>query len=180
MTVLRPYKGKTPEIGLRVMLDESCVIIGHVTLGDDVSIWPSVVIRGDVNYITVGNRTNIQDGSVLHVTRKTSDNPAGLPLYLGDDVTIGHKAVLHGCTVGNRVLIGMGAIILDGAVIEDEVIIGAGGLVPPHKHLESGYLYLGNPVRQARLLTAEERASLQQSADNYLHLKNEYLAEQAQ
>ncbi|MGL5185560.1 MAG: gamma carbonic anhydrase family protein, partial [Plesiomonas shigelloides] len=93
---------------------------------------------------------------------------------------IGHKAVLHGCTVGNRVLIGMGAIILDGAVIEDEVIIGAGGLVPPHKHLESGYLYLGNPVRQARLLTAEERASLQQSADNYLHLKNEYLAEQAQ
>ncbi|MEJ8679982.1 gamma carbonic anhydrase family protein [Plesiomonas shigelloides] len=180
MTVLRPYKGKTPEIGQRVMLDESCVIIGHVTLGDDVSIWPSVVIRGDVNYITVGNRTNIQDGSVLHVTRKTSDNPAGLPLYLGDDVTIGHKAVLHGCTVGNQVLIGMGAIILDGAVIEDEVIIGAGGLVPPHKHLESGYLYLGNPVRQARLLTAEERASLQQSADNYLHLKNEYLAEQAQ
>lgn len=180
MTVLRPYKGKTPEIGQRVMLDESCVIIGHVTLGDDVSIWPSVVIRGDVNYITVGNRTNIQDGSVLHVTRKTSDNPAGLPLYLGDDVTIGHKAVLHGCTVGNRVLIGMGAIILDGAVIEDEVIIGAGGLVPPYKHLESGYLYLGNPVRQARLLTAEERASLQQSADNYLHLKNEYLAEQAQ
>lgn len=177
MTVLRPYKGRTPEVGLRVMLDESCIIIGHVALGDDVSIWPSVVIRGDVNYITIGNRTNIQDGSVLHVTRKTTDNPAGLPLFLGDDVTIGHKAVLHGCTIGNRVLIGMGAIILDGAVIEDEVIIGAGGLVPPHKHLESGYLYLGNPVRQARLLTAEERMSLQQSADNYVQLKDEYLAE---
>ncbi|MGL4601421.1 MAG: gamma carbonic anhydrase family protein [Plesiomonas sp.] len=177
---LRTYKGIYPTLGQRVMVDDSAVVIGDVVLADDVSIWPTVVMRGDVNHISIGLRSNIQDGSVLHVTRKSTGLPEGFPLMIGEDVTIGHKAVLHGCTIGNRVLVGMGAIILDDAKIDDEVMIGAGGLVPPGKHLESGYLYLGNPVRQARLLTAEERAMLQISADNYVLLKDEYLAERVE
>ncbi|MCE1631240.1 gamma carbonic anhydrase family protein, partial [Enterobacter hormaechei] len=118
------------------------------------------VIRGDVNYVSIGARTNIQDGSILHVTHKTTDNPDGFPLIVGDDVTIGHKVILHGCTIGNQVLIGMGSILLDGSVIEDNVIIGAGSLVAPGKILESGYLYIGSPARQARKLKPEELKGL--------------------
>ncbi|ELR63154.1 carbonic anhydrase, family 3 [Photobacterium marinum] len=174
---LRPYKGNTPEIPASVYVDGSSVLIGAITLGEDASIWPLVAARGDVNNITIGARTNIQDGTVLHVSRKTIENPQGHPLIIGEDVTIGHKAMLHGCRVGNRVLVGMGVIILDGAVIEDDVIIGAGSLVPPGKHLESGYLYLGSPIKKARPLSDKERAFLPTSADNYVRLKNEYLAE---
>ncbi len=126
----------------------------------------------------MGARTNVQYGSVLHGTGKSGDNPHGHPLVIGDDVTIGHKAMLHGCQVGNRVLVGMGAILLDNAIIEDDVIIGAGSLVPPGKRLKSGYLYVGSPVKQARPLTDKERAFLPASADNYVRLKNEYLADQ--
>ncbi|MCC4265189.1 gamma carbonic anhydrase family protein [Oceanimonas baumannii] len=175
MKPLKAYKDIVPTLGERAFVEESAVIYGDVQLGDDSSIWPLVVARGDVNHIRIGERTNIQDGSVLHVTRKSASLPDGLPLLIGNDVTIGHKVMLHACTIGNRVLVGMGAIILDGALVEDNVIIGAGTLVPPGKRLESGFLYVGSPVRQARPLTEEEKAFLPESADNYVRLKNEYL-----
>lgn len=175
---LRPYKGIYPSIANNVYIDTSSVLVGDIELGEDASIWPLVAARGDVNHIRIGARTNVQDGTVLHVTRKTPELPDGHPLIIGDDVTIGHKAMLHGCQVGNRVLVGMGAIILDAALIENDVIIGAGSLVPPGKKLESGYLYVGSPVKQARPLTDEERSFLPASAANYVRLKNEYLADQ--
>ncbi|MDO6582878.1 gamma carbonic anhydrase family protein [Photobacterium sp. 2_MG-2023] len=174
---LRSYKGITPTIGEEVYIDPSAVLVGDIHLADHSSIWPLVAARGDVNHIKIGERTNVQDGTVLHVTRRSNSNPDGHPLIIGDDVTIGHKAMLHGCRVGNRILIGMGAILLDGAVIEDDVIIGAGTLVPPGKVLQSGYLYVGSPAKQARPLTDAELAFLPQSADNYVRLKDEYLEE---
>jgi len=174
---LRSYKGIVPELKNNVYVDEACVLIGDITLDDDASIWPLVAARGDVNHIRIGKRSNVQDGTVLHVTRKSNDKPDGNPLLIGDDVTIGHKAMLHGCTVGNRILVGMGAIILDGAILEDDVILGAGSLVPPGKVLKSGHLYVGSPAKQVRELTEAELAFLPQSADNYVKLKNEYLQE---
>ncbi len=159
----------------RVMIDDSSVVIGDVRLADDVGIWPLVVIRGDVHYVQIGARTNIQDGSMLHVTHKSSYNPDGNPLTIGEDVTVGHKVMLHGCTIGNRVLVGMGSILLDGAIVEDDVMIGAGSLVPQNKRLESGYLYLGSPVKQIRPLSDEEKAGLRYSANNYVKWKDEYL-----
>ena len=172
----RAYKGIFPSLGKDVYIDESAVILGEIDLADDVSIWPLVAARGDVNKITIGARTNIQDGTVLHVTRKTPKLPEGFPLSIGEDVTIGHKCMLHGCTLGDRILVGMGAIIMDGATVQDDVFIGAGTLVPPNKTLESGYLYVGNPAKQARALKDSERDFLQQSAKNYVVLKDEYLS----
>lgn len=177
---LRPYKDLFPQTGLRVMIDATSVAIGDVRMADDVSIWPLVAIRGDVNYVEIGARTNIQDGSVLHVTHKSSYNPQGNPLLIGEDVTVGHKVMLHGCTIGNRVLVGMGSILLDGVVIEDDVMIGAGSLVPQNKRLESGYLYFGNPVKQIRPLTEAERTGLLYSANNYVKWKNDYLDQENQ
>ncbi|CCJ86425.1 gamma carbonic anhydrase family protein [Cronobacter dublinensis] len=179
-SVLRPYKNTFPQTGQRVMVDRSSVVIGDVRMADDVGVWPLVVIRGDVNYVSVGARTNIQDGSVLHVTHKSSYNPDGNPLLIGEDVTVGHKVMLHGCTIGNRVLVGMGSIVLDGAIIEDDVMIGAGSLVPQNKRLESGYLYLGSPVKQIRPLKEAEREGLRYSANNYVKWKDEYLAQESQ
>ncbi|WKW42789.1 gamma carbonic anhydrase family protein [Kosakonia cowanii] len=179
-TVLRPYKDLFPTIGQRVMVDPTSVVVGDVRMSEDVGIWPLVVIRGDVNYVEIGARTNIQDGSVLHVTHKSSYNPEGNPLLIGEDVTVGHKVMLHGCTIGHRVLVGMGSIVLDGAVIEDEVMIGAGSLVPQNKRLESGYLYLGSPVKQIRPLTEAEIEGLKYSANNYVKWKNEYLTQESQ
>lgn len=178
--VLRPYKDLFPKSGLRVMVDDTSVVIGDVRMADDVGIWPLVVIRGDVNYVEIGARTNIQDGSVLHVTHKSSYNPEGNPLLIGEEVTVGHKVMLHGCTIGNRVLVGMGSILLDGVVIEDNVMIGAGSLVPQNKRLESGYLYLGSPVKQIRALTEAEIEGLAYSANNYVKWKDEYLAQDNQ
>lgn len=175
----RSYRGISPSLGNGVYVDQSAVLVGDITLGADTSVWPLVAARGDVNRITIGVRTNIQDGTVLHVTRKSEDNPAGNPLIIGDDVTVGHKCMLHGCTLGNRILVGMGAIIMDGAIIENDVFIGAGSLVPPNKVLKSGYLYVGNPVKQARLLKESEARFLKQSAINYVELKTEYLAMQS-
>lgn len=175
MATLKSYNGISPRLGKGVFVEESAVLYGDIELGDDASIWPLVAARGDVNYIRIGARTNIQDGTVLHVTRKSAARPDGLPLLIGEDVTIGHKAMLHACTIGNRVLVGMGCIILDGAEVGDDIIIGAGSLVPPGKKLEPGYLYVGSPVRQARPLTEAEKAFLPESADNYVRLKNEYL-----
>ena len=178
--VLRPYKDLFPKQGDRVMIDSSSVVIGDVRMDDDVSIWPLVAIRGDVNYVSIGARTNIQDGSVLHVTHKSSYNPEGNPLIVGEEVTVGHKVMLHGCTIGNRVLVGMGSILLDGVVVEDEVMIGAGSLVPQNKRLESGFLYLGSPVKQIRPLTEAEKEGLRYSANNYVKWKNDYLDQQSQ
>jgi carbonic anhydrase/acetyltransferase-like protein (isoleucine patch superfamily) len=173
----RSYRNISPLIGEAVYIDESAVLVGDITLGKDASVWPLVAARGDVNKITIGARTNIQDGTVLHVTRKSTSNPDGNPLVIGDDVTVGHKCMLHGCTLGDRILVGMGAIIMDGAVVEDDVFIGAGSLVPPNKTLKSGYLYVGNPVKQARVLKESEASFLIQSAINYVELKDEYLTD---
>jgi len=172
---LRSYKHYFPQIGDRVMVDSSSVVVGDVHLADDVSIWPLVAIRGDVNQVVIGKRSNVQDGCVLHVTHKSASNPAGYPLVIGEDVTVGHKAMLHGCHIGNRVLVGMGAILLDGVIVEDDVMIGAGSLVPPGKRLESGYLYLGSPVRQVRPLSEAEITGLLYSANNYVSWKNDYI-----
>lgn len=173
---MRSFAGKSSELGQRVWCDPSAVLIGEISLGDDSSVWPLVSIRGDVNAIRIGQRSNIQDNSCLHVTHRSADS-AGFPLNIGDDVTIGHLVMLHGCTIGNQVLVGMLSTILDGAVVEDQVMIGAGSLVPPNKVLESGHLYLGSPVKQIRKLTEAELAFLQQSANNYVELKNAYLNE---
>jgi carbonic anhydrase/acetyltransferase-like protein (isoleucine patch superfamily) len=172
---VRPYQGIQPSIGQSVYIDESAVIIGDVTIGDDCSIWPLTAIRGDVNKITIGNRTNIQDGSVLHVTHPYKEQPEGFLLHVGNNVTVGHKVILHGCHVGDNCLIGMGSIIMDGAVVQSEVMIGAGSLVAPNKELESGYLYVGSPVKKVRQLTDEEHSWLDYSATHYVNLKNKYL-----
>ncbi|MCW8093479.1 gamma carbonic anhydrase family protein [Alteromonas sp. ASW11-130] len=172
---IRHYQSTLPNIGNKVYIDDMALVAGDVTLAEDVSIWPFVAARGDVNKITIGARSNVQDGTVLHVTRKTPSNPDGHPLEIGEDVTIGHKCMLHGCKLGDRILVGMGAIIMDNVVVENDVFIGAGTLVPPNKHLESGYLYVGNPMKKKRPLTDAEIAFLKQSAINYVDLKNDYL-----
>jgi carbonic anhydrase/acetyltransferase-like protein (isoleucine patch superfamily) len=174
---IRSYKGVCPNLAPDCYVDDSAVLVGDIQCAEQVSIWPLVAARGDVNYIRIGARSNIQDGTVLHVSRVSQANPKGYPLSIGEDVTVGHKCMLHGCTLGNRILVGMGAIIMDGAIIEDDVFVGAGGLVPPNKTLQSGYLYVGSPVKQARPLKDSERAFLKQSASNYVLLKDEYLAE---
>ena len=174
---LRPFSGTNPTLGARVYLDETAVVIGRVTLGDDASLWPCVVARGDVNGISVGARTNIQDLTMLHVTHDGPYSPGGFPLVIGDDVTVGHKCLLHACTVGDRCLIGMGAIVMDGAVVESDVLLGAGSLVSPGKRLESGFLYRGSPVQKVRPLTDQEREMLRYSAAHYVRLKDRYLAD---
>jgi len=172
---LRDYRGVNPILGARTYVDECALLIGRVTLGDDASVWPYAVARGDVNFIEIGARTNIQDGSVLHVVRHSNAIPNGLPLILGDDVTVGHKVMLHGARIGHRCLIGMAAVVLDGAVIEDEVIVAAGSVVPPGKRLTSHGLYLGNPAKRVRELTGAEIEAFEHSAQNYVVLKDEYL-----
>ncbi|MDD2769899.1 MAG: gamma carbonic anhydrase family protein [Methylococcus sp.] len=172
---LQVYNGIRPTLGQNVFVAESAFVAGDVSLGDDVSIWPMVVARGDVHRIEIGAATHIQDGSVLHVTQPSAFNAAGFPLTVGAGVTFGHPAVLHGCTIGDLCLIGIGAIVMDGAVIEDHVMVGAGTLVPPGKRLESGYLYVGSPAKQARPLKDTELEFLVHSRDGYVKLKNQYL-----
>ncbi|WP_323846097.1 gamma carbonic anhydrase family protein [Microbulbifer magnicolonia] len=188
MSPLRPHGNsgiasdseKSPQLGNSVYIDPQSAVIGDVTLGDDSSVWPMAVVRGDMHRIQIGARTSVQDGAVLHITHAGPFNAEGWPLIIGDDVTIGHKACLHGCTVGSRVLIGIGSIVLDGAVIEDEVVLAAGALVPPGRRLESGYLYVGAPCKQARPLSDREREFFRYSAANYVKLKNQYLTEHDQ
>lgn len=176
---VRSFNGKDPAIGQRVLIDPSAVVIGDVTLEDDVSVWPQVAIRGDMHWIRVGARTSVQDGCVLHITHAGPFNPAGWPLDIGCDVTIGHNATLHGCTLGNRVLVGMGATIMDGAVVEDDVVIAAGALVTPGKRLRSGFLYAGSPARETRPLSEKEMGYFCYSASNYVKLKDQHIMELA-
>lgn len=173
--MLRQYKNQQPVVGKNVYIDESAVVIGDVLIGDDVSIWPTTVIRGDVESISIGEGTNVQDGSVLHVSHAGDYTPEGHPLKIGKGVTIGHRAVVHACTVGDYCLIGIGAIILDDAVLEDYVLLGAGALVPPGKKLEGGFLYVGSPARQVRPLKDSEREFLEYSCQHYIQLKDDYL-----
>jgi len=170
----RPYRGIHPTLDEGVYIDSTALVIGDVVLGKDVSIWPMAVVRGDVNYVRIGARSNVQDNSVLHVTRPYPGSEAGWPLIVGEDVVIAHSVTLHGCTIGNRVLVGIGAIVLDGAMVEDDVMIAAGSVVPPGKRLESGGLYLGNPARRARELTADEIARIPVMAGFYVDLKRDY------
>ena len=135
---VQPYLGVSPRLGPGAYVDPTALVIGDVELGADASVWPMAVVRGDVNFIRIGARSNVQDGSVLHVSRPYAGNASGFPLVIGDDVVVGHKVVLHGCTIGHRVLVGIGAIVLDGVVIEDDVVVGAGAVVTPGKRLESG------------------------------------------
>lgn len=172
---IRGFKDKFPNIGKDVYIDPKSVVIGAVTLGDDVSVWPMAVIRGDVNYIEIGNSCSIQDGSILHVTHDGPYTSGGKPLILGQGITVGHQAVLHGCTIDDYCLIGMGSLILDAVHVKHHVIIGAGSVVPPGKILESGYLYLGNPARAVRKLNSQELEQLEYSAQHYVRLKNLYL-----
>lgn len=174
---VRSFQGHTPHIGDRVYVDPQAAVIGRVTLGDDASVWPFVVARGDVNFIEIGARTNIQDNTVLHVTHDGPYSNGGRPLRIGSDVTVGHGAILHACTVGNFCLIGMGATVLDDAEIGDYALIGAGSVVSPGKRIEGGTLWLGNPARPVRALSDAELESLRYSAQHYVRLKDAYLTE---
>ena len=171
---LNAFGSERPRLGARVYVDPTAIVIGRVELGEDASVWPMCVLRGDVNAVRVGARTNVQDASILHVTHERDGPGSGFACILGADVTVGHRVTLHGCTVGDHCLIGMGAIVMDGAVIEDEVLLAAGSVVPPGKHLQARSLYLGNPARRVRALTARELEDLAYSAAHYVKLKDQY------
>lgn len=173
MTV-RAFQNIKPTLAEGVFVDPSAQVIGDVEIGEHSSVWPLAVIRGDVHSIVIGKRTSIQDGSVLHVTHRGPYNPDGYSLTVGDHVTVGHNVTLHGCLIDDYCLIGMGAIVMDGAHIQERVILGAGSLVPPGKVLESGYLWVGSPVKKARPLTDEEKEFLTYAADGYVSLKQQY------
>jgi carbonic anhydrase/acetyltransferase-like protein (isoleucine patch superfamily) len=173
---IRDYQQHSPKIGNAVYIDADAVVIGDVVIGADSSVWPMTVIRGDVNSIRIGERCNIQDNSVLHVTHDGPYVPGGYGLSLGNDITIGHRVTLHGCTLHDFCLIGMGATVMDGVIVESDVIVGAGSLVTPKKTLQSGFLYTGSPARQIRPLTTDEIESLRYSSEHYVRLKNNYLS----
>jgi carbonic anhydrase/acetyltransferase-like protein (isoleucine patch superfamily) len=178
LTNIRPYRNQFPRLGANVYVDEAAVVVGDVDLGDDASLWPFTVARGDVNYIRIGARTNVQDGTVLHVTHDGPYTPGGMPLLIGTDVTIGHGAILHACTIEDACLIGMRATVLDGAVVKKHAMVGAGALVTPGKVVGEGELWVGNPARCVRKLTPTQIEQLYYSAQHYVRLKNEYLAAQ--
>ncbi|MDK8755640.1 gamma carbonic anhydrase family protein [Acinetobacter radioresistens] len=171
---IRSYLEHTPQVDNSCYIDSMAVVIGDVHLAENVSVWPFAVVRGDVNSIRIGKNSNVQDHCMLHVSHKKADKPEGSPLIIGEDVTIGHHVILHGCTIGNRVLIGIKTVILDDVIIEDDVMIGAGSLVPPRKRLESGYLYVGSPVQKVRPLTDKEKEFLPYSARHYVKVANNY------
>lgn len=171
---IRPYGDRSPRIDPAAWIDPTALVIGDVTIGARASLWPYAVARGDVNRIIIGSGTNIQDHAMLHVSHVGPFNPEGAALVIGDGVTVGHHATLHGCTVGNHCLIGIGAILMDDVVVESEVMIGAGSLVPPGKHLEGGFLYVGSPVRRSRALTEREREYLHYSAAHYARLARQH------
>ncbi len=171
---VRPYREWRPSVGPRAWIDPAATVIGRVTVGEDASIWPGAVVRGDVNWISIGARTSIQDGSVLHVASARLAGGEGIPLVIGEDCTVGHGVILHACTVGARCLVGMGAIVMDGAVVGDESIIGAGALVTAGTRVPPRTLWTGSPARLRRALDAKEIAFLAESAAHYVNLKNDY------
>jgi len=173
---VRSFENMAPRIAASAYIDACALVVGDVTIGDDASLWPNVVARGDVNSIEVGARTNIQDGTILHVSHDSEFAPGGFPLKLGADITVGHQAILHGCTVEDRCLIGMAATVMDGAIVRSGAIVGAGSLVPPGRELEGGYLWVGSPARRVRALRDSEVAFLNYSAGHYVELKNRHLA----
>ena len=172
---IRSYKDISPTVDSTAYIDDDGLVIGDVVIGADSSVWPFAVLRGDVNKIRVGARSNIQDGTVVHVTHPYSDHPEGFGVTLGDDVTIGHNVTVHGCRIDDRCLIGIGSIILDVAIIQPVVFLAAGSLVPEGKELESGYLWMGVPVKIKRELSEKEMKWLGYSAKHYVSLKNDYL-----
>jgi carbonic anhydrase/acetyltransferase-like protein (isoleucine patch superfamily) len=174
---VRRFEQHSPQLGERVFIDPSAVVIGDVAIGNDSSIWPNTTVRGDMHRIRIGARSSIQDNSILHITHAGPYNPEGFPLTIGDEVTVAHSVTLHGCTIGNRVLIGMGSIVMDGAVIEDDVVLGANSLVPPGKKLASGWLYVGSPAKPVRELSEGEYSYFSYSAANYSRLKDRHIAE---
>lgn len=167
-SMIYEFLNKSPQFDDTVFVAPSADIIGDVVIGQESSIWFNVTIRGDVNWIEIGDRTNVQDNSSVHVTNQT------FPTSIGSDVTIGHNAMVHGCTIHDRVLIGIQSTVLDGAVIHSDVILAAGSLVPPGKELESGYLYMGSPAKKARKLTEDEIQSIQNNAKNYVTYQRAY------
>ena len=167
--MLKPYKGKLPIVSSTAFIENSAQIIGDVTIGDESSVWFNAIVRGDVNYIRIGKRTNIQDGTVIHVTHDSH------PTILEDDITVGHSVSIHGCVIRSRALIGIGAIILDGAEVESDCIIAAGSLVAEGKKIPSGWLAMGAPAKPVRELTPQERKKLLEYAQNYIKYKNEYM-----
>ncbi len=174
---LRPYRDRVPELAEGVYVAPEAVVIGDVIIGEHSSVWPMAVVRGDVNSIRVGRRSNIQDGTVVHVTHGYSEVPDGFGVHIGDDVTIGHNVTVHGCTIEDRCLIGIGSTILDGAVLRPHVFLGAGSLVTEGKELEGGFLYLGVPAKKVRPLTDAEIRWFEYSAKHYCELKDDYLEE---
>jgi len=178
MRNIRAFQGVSPILGEGTYVDEAATVIGDVVLGDDVSIWPGTVVRGDVNYIRIGARTNVQDGTIIHVTHDGPyGKPGGFATVIGEDVTIGHAAVIHACVIEDACLIGMGATVLDGALIKKNGFVGAGAVIPPGKVVESGELWLGNPAKCVRKLSEKEIEQLYYSAQHYIRLKDKYLAE---
>ena len=172
---IRTFENITPTIDSTAYIDETALVVGNVTVAADASFWPKVVARGDVNTITVGARTNIQDGTILHVSHDSEFAPGGFSLTIGADITVGHQAILHGCVVEDNCLIGMAATVMDGAIVRSGAIVGAGSLVPPGRELEGGYLWVGSPVRQVRELRDEEKGFLAYSAKHYVELKNRHM-----
>ncbi|KRG68327.1 gamma carbonic anhydrase family protein [Pseudoxanthomonas dokdonensis] len=180
MNAIRPYLDKIPQLGARVYVDPAATVIGDVVLAEDVSVWPACVIRGDVNHIRIGARTNVQDGTIIHVSHHSPYNKAGYPTLIGEDVTIGHGTIIHACTIADLCLIGMGACILDGASIARYGFVGAGAVVGPGKQVGEAELWLGNPARFARKLSDKEIESLHYSSGHYLRLKDRYLSGKAE
>ncbi|WP_440225063.1 gamma carbonic anhydrase family protein [Dokdonella sp. MW10] len=172
---IRSYNGLSPRIGLNAYVDPAAVVIGDVELEEDASIWPCAVVRGDVHRIRIGARSNIQDGAVLHVTHDGQYTLGGFPLLVGADVTVGHGAILHACTVQEACLIGMNATVLDGVLVKKHSMIGAGALVGPGKVVGERELWLGNPARRVRELSDQEVEKLYYSAHHYIKIKNGYL-----
>lgn len=171
--MIKTFANVKPHISESAYVDPTAAIIGDVTIDEDSSIWPMVVARGDINKIIIGKRTNIQDGSIIHVTHASEFNPEGYHTKIGDNVIVGHRVILHGCTIDDHVLVGMGSIIMDGVYIHPQVLIGAGSVVPPNKILNSG-VWVGSPARRLRALSEQELNFLLYSADYYVKLKDEY------
>jgi len=169
--LIRSYRGRAPQVAASAYIDAAAVVIGDVTIGEHSSVWPCAVIRGDVHWIRIGARTNIQDGSVLHVMRDE------YPLAVGDGVTIGHGVVLHGCAIESRVLVGMGSVVLNDARIGAGSIIAAGTLVPEHTVVPPGSLFMGHPGKFRRALTAEDQEAIDRYAARYVEYAQSYKAE---